>query len=374
MRSPLPILLLFFLPALFLTPVCAQHDERHGHEIPETPGMVLSPWHLDFGRVCDGEEPVKTISIANTSDKPLALRRIYSGCGCAVPRVIFAGGIEREVAGQDVRDYIGLIEPGTEARIEVRFVTHGYHGKLQKHIEIRTDNPAARQFKVCVGAEIFKAIRLDPEIVDFGDVVRGKRVEKEVLLTSEGIGKFEVTGIENLESYMGYSIGVPPPLRKEEAGNCVQRLRLFLHGDVPLGVSKRILLVRIRHDRVKTLRIPVKVNVQPKVVFRKGGKNLGRNLDFGLFPRKDGKTIMVEITNLVPAIPYHILDVSLDKALVRIAEVRTVTVEEGVRYKLEIRLRPGISAGYARGTISILSDHPDMMRKTIRILGYAAGS
>jgi hypothetical protein len=372
MRPPLLILFLFFLPGFFLTPLRAQHDKCH-HEIPETPGMVVTPWHLDFGRVCDGEEPMRTVTIANTSDKPLALRRIYSGCGCAVPRVIFAGGVERDVAGQDVRDHIGLIEPGTEARIEVRFVTHGYHGILNKHIEIRTDHPTVQNFKVCVAAEIFKAILLDPKVVDFGEVVRGRRVEKEVLLTSEGIGKFEVTGIENLEAYMGYSLGVPPPVRERETKNCVRRLRIFLHGDVPLGMSKRILLVRISHDRVKTLRIPVKMNVQPKVVFRKGGKNLGRNLDFGLFPGKDGKTLTVEITNLVPAIPYQLLDVSLDRALAKIADVRTITVEEGVRYKLEIRLRPGIPPGYARGTISILSDHPDMMRKTIRILGYAAG-
>lgn len=363
----LAVLLLFLVPAS----APAQHD--HEHEPAEIPGLEISPRVLDFEKVFVGEEPVKNVVLINTGKEPLTLKRIYSGCGCAVPRVIFSDGKEVEISKQGGQRSLGRIEPGQKASLEVRFITHGYSGKISKFISVETDHAEVQQFKIAVRAEIVDAIRLEPEVLDFGEVVRGRSVERELLLISEGIGPFDLTGIEPLPAFMRYSVDKAQSPDGDGKPAFALRMKLGLEGDIPLGEKTMILLASIAHDRVKSLRITVKMNVQPKVVFKTGGKPLTGNLDFGVFPRKEGKALTVEIVNLVPAIPYNILDIDVDETIEKAAAVELRTVEDGVRYFLDIRFRPGLAAGYKRGAVSILSDHPDVMLKKIRLLAYAFG-
>jgi len=335
------------------------------------PGIEVSPCVLDFGRVFDGEEPIEKIVISNSGKESLTLRTIHSACGCAVPRVLFSNGRIVKVSPTRPRSRIGVIEPGQNAVVEVRFVTHGYHGKIDKQIKFETDHPVHPRFTVEVKAKIVKAILLNPEILDFGDVVRGKLTEKEVLLTSEGIGRFEVSGIENLPAYMSYEIREVPRSDRDEKRDHTVCLTLKLQGDFPLGKSRLILLASIIHEKIKSVRVPVRMNVKPKVVFTVKGEGVGKMLDFGVFSPAEGKSLDLDIVNLAPAIPYNVLDLRLDGAGKDYIDADLKTVRERERYLLTIRVRPGCPAGYMRGIITLVSDHPDMMVKKIRLLGYA---
>lgn len=357
--------------------ISAQEDQphEHKHEVPEIPGMAISPGILDFGTVYVGEEPVKYLVIGNTSKVPLTIKDIYSDCGCAVPRIVFSDGREEEISSLSRREMIGVINPGQEARIEIRFVTHGYEGELHKHVKVYTDNPARSSFKVCVDANIVHAIDVKPEILDFGTVVRGAQSSKSVLLVSEKVGSFEVVGMENMKDWMTYSVEPAPDVTGLAVGACAVRLTLSIRGDFPLGKTVELPMALLRHERLKRLRIPVKMFVQPKVVFRSEGKQVGSSLDLGVFSRPEGKTLFIEIENLVPAIPYNVLELSTEGRAKDVLDVELETISEGARYRLKVHLKPGLPKGYLRGiVITLISDHPDMMQKKIRLQGYAFGA
>jgi hypothetical protein len=46
------------------------------------------------------------------------------------------------------------------------------------------------------------------------------------------------------------------------------------------------------------------------------------------------------------------------------------TLEEGVRYKITVRVKPEIDARFFRGVIKLLSDHPDLKKKEIPLKGW----
>jgi len=373
MRLIIASLCLFWLAAC---PVKAQEDKAHDHkhEPPKISGLSINPGILDFGEVYVGEEPVKYLVIGNTGTDPLTLKDVYSECGCAIPRVIFSDGREEEISSLNRREKIGIIAPGHEVRIEIRFVTHGYEGELHKHVKVYTDHPDHPSFKVCVDARIVHAIEMKPEVVDFGTVVRGAQSEKSVLLLSEKVGAFEVVGMENMKDWMTYSAVRVPNSETGKETTCAVRLTLTIGGDFPLGKTIELPMAVLRHERLKRLRIPVKMFVQPKVVFRSGEKDVASTLDLGVFDRSAGKSLVIDIENLVPAIPYTILELSTEGRIKDALDVSLETIAEGASYRLKVRVKPGLPKGYLRGAvITLISDHPDMMLKKIRLQGYAFG-
>lgn len=373
MKSGIRLCIAAIACAFAFSGIAPAQSDRTGGRAPSIPGLEVDPWVLEFGEVLDGEEPVEYVVLRNTGKNALTITQIYSGCGCAVPRMVFSDGVEVEISQKSLRGNVGVIEPGKEARIEVRFLTHGYEGKIRKHIRIESDHPQAPHFNIGVRASIKKAITLEPETVEFGEVVRGQRAEREVLLLSKGIGRFDVSGIENLPPYLTFEAETDPGVVAGRDKDCSVRLKFRLQGNYPLGESRLLPLVSIDHDRIKAVRVPVKMNVRPKVIFKAGETPVAGNLDLGVFPGKEGKALTVDVVNLVPGFPYNILSVNIEESRPGSFETELRTVEAGVRYKLEIRIKPGSSAGYIRGTVSVISDHPDMMQKKIRILGYAIG-
>lgn len=365
------------LLCLSVCPLRAQDDgtHEHKHEPPKIAGLDINPGILDFGEVYVGEEPVKYLVIGNRGKDPLTLKDVYSECGCAIPRVIFSDGREEEISSLSRREKIGIIAPGQEARIEIRFVTHGYEGELHKHVKVYTDHPEQSSFKICVDARIVHAIEMKPEIVDFGTVVRGAQSEKSVLLLSEMVGPFEVVGMENMKDWMTYSVARIPDAAGGKKGTYAVKLTLTIRGDFPLGKTIELPMAVLRHERLKRLRIPVKMFVQPKVVFRSGGKDVESTLDLGVFARSKGKSLTIDIENLVPAIPYNVLELSTQGRVKDVLDVNLETIAEGARYRLKVRVKPGLPKGYLRGAvITLISDHPDMMLKEIRLQGYAFGA
>lgn len=369
--------IMIFLSLIFCLFGTAFPDDEHTHKKSKgweenkviVEGFEIRPRSLQFGTVFDGEEPLKKIFLTNTGDRPVAVKSIYSGCGCAVPRIVFADGRQIPIPSKGGRDNIGLIPPGTEAYIEVKFVTHGYSGEIHKSVMIKTDTKPHARFDIRVHAKIVKAFAMKPEILDFGDVVRGRETARELVITPKGIGAFSIERFENLPSYMIYTIKKLPP-RGDGADGCPLLLTLKLLGDFPLGETRKVLLASIKSERVKSLRIPFKMHVLPKIVFRLNDKTIGSRLDFGVFDRNEGKTLSLDVKNLAPSIPYDILEISVTGPCQDLVETSLETVSKGEQYRLSIRMKPGLDSRMLRGWISILSNHPDMRQKKMRLLGY----
>lgn len=336
---------------------------------PASQPYVLQPETLDFGRVFDGDSPIKTVTLLNTGESSLTIKGITTTCGCAIPRVVFPGNREVVTSEKAFTHDLGVLEPGEEAKIDVTFTTWGYKGILNKRISIQTDVPGHLRKELTVLAEIIDSVKVDPEVLDLGEVVRGQQKSATIQMTSVGIGDFSITGIKNLPPYMSCDIK-----RLAEGDAAAFSIEVQTRRDPPLGEWSLILQVAIDNEYIDAARFPLKVNVLPKVIFKQGGQKIDHEIDAGCFNFRDGKRVVLDVINLAPEIPYvpeevYFADAPSSPHIAYDIE----TIEEGVRYRVEIEFKPDAPpASFVQGSLIFLSDHPDMLRKEIRIIGWAS--
>ncbi|MHC4944361.1 MAG: Ig-like domain-containing protein [Planctomycetota bacterium] len=335
-------------------------------EAPES--FILIPETLDFGRVFDGDSPIKEVLIRNQGEESLAIKRVSTTCGCAIPRILFPGGKEVVLNEYNRKRDLGTLQPGEEARMEVSFLTWGYKGKLQKRINVETDAPDLSRRHVTVKAEIVDSIALDPPELDLGEVVRGMRSTGRIRLRSVGIGDFEIKGIRNLPPYLTFhSEKISGGLEAEHW------IEIRTREEPPLGAWNLVLQVSVDNQYIDTARFMLRAEVLPKVNFMLGGERIREEIDFGVFSPESGKTVVVDIHNLAPEIPYHPLEVLFEKEeAASLLAHRLETVKPGEQYRLHLSINPGSQApAFVRGCVIMLSDHPDVLQKKLHLIGWA---
>jgi hypothetical protein len=332
--------------------------------------IEVIPEEVDFGRVFDGDSPVKEFTVKNRSDEAMTLKRVSTSCGCAVPRIHFPGGKVVELNEAMFGKELGELGPGEEARVEVSFTTWGYKGKLLKHITVQTQGAKTESHSVSVLAEIIDSVKMKPEVLDLGEVVRGQQTFGETIMRSVGIGDFEITGIRNLPAYLEYKTE-----RLAEGDEAAFSVALAAKENAPLGDINLVLQLTVENKHIEVVRLPFKATVIPKVDFLIKGERIQGDIDLGVFSANRGCRLSVEIVNLVPMIPYHVRHMqvksSKDTAFID-AEIESI--EPGVRYQLDLSIKPGApAAGFVRGSIILESDHPDMLQKELHLMGWSSG-
>jgi len=65
------------------------------------------------------------------------------------------------------------------------------------------------------------------------------------------------------------------------------------------------------------------------------------------------------------------LNVLITSTYSKYFELRLHAIEKGIRYKLEVKIKPEFDARHFKGKISIYSNHPDLHHKDISIMGWA---
>jgi hypothetical protein len=330
--------------------------------------LVLVPETLDFGPIFDGDTPIKEVLIRNQGEDPLTIKRVTTTCGCAIPRIIFPGGHEVVLGEYNRRRDLGVLQAGEEARMEVSFLTWGYKGKLKKRIDVETDAAGGIRKYITVNAEIVDSIALDPPALELGEVVRGMQVSGRIRLRSVGIGDFEIKGIKNLPPYLTF--------RSERIGEGPEAehwIEIETREEPPLGETSLVLQVTVENQYIDTTRFLFKAEVLPKVNFLVGGERIKEEIDFGVFTPETGKTVVVDIRNLVPGIPYHPLEIRFEEeeSTTHLAH-RLETVESGETYRLHLSIKPGTEApSFVRGCLVVRSDHPDALQQKLQLIGWA---
>lgn len=354
---------IWLFPLLLFTAFLSfQEGER-----PADP-LELIPKTLDFGRVFDGDSPLKSVVIKNRTTQPLSIMRISTTCGCAIPRIVFPGGKEVFLTGNRSKA-LGVLQAGEEAKIDVTFQTWGYKGKLNKRIDIKTDAKVGSNQHISVIAEIVDSVQLDPPVLDLGEVVRGQAGCARIRLRSLGIGDFDVERIKNLPPYLTFK--TERLSHGEEAEHLIE---IRTREEPPLGEWSLILQVAVKNRYIDTTRIPLQAEILPKVICRLDGNQIEDEIDFGVFSPQQGRTLVAELVNLVPEIPYKPLTIHLENPHQASAySHRLETVKEGEHYRIHLTIQPGAGpASFVRSWLVIRSDHPDMLEKRLHLIGWAS--
>ena len=190
-------------------------------------------------------------------------------------------------------------------------------------------------------------------------------------MRSVGIGDFEIKGMKNLPAYLTYK--TKRVAAGEEAAFSVS---VAAKENAPLGDINLVLQLAVENEHIEVTRLPFRATVIPKVNFHVEGKRIKGDIDFGVFSADKGRKLSVEIVNLVPLIPYHVRHMEVkspkNEALI---DAALETIEPGVRYRLDLSIKPGApGACFVRGSVILESDHPDMLQKELYLMGWSKGA
>lgn len=146
MRVPAFLLLLAAALAALALPGCGGRDGT----------IRVTPLIHDFGRVRQGEKPLKTFTITNGTDRVISIMP-QPNCACfAVPR------------GRSLEP----LDPGASMDVQVMFdSTAKPPGPVQgKWISFNFDHPRQKQINVPLQGEIYRAYEIRPAMLKFGRI------------------------------------------------------------------------------------------------------------------------------------------------------------------------------------------------------------
>ncbi|MHC4942629.1 MAG: hypothetical protein ACYTG7_06355 [Planctomycetota bacterium] len=160
-------------------------------------------------------------------------------------------------------------------------------------------------------------------------------------------------------------------MKKENTETPTVDILFVITEDAPIGFQNLKLRAEVDSERVRETNIHVTFNVLPPVSFMVDGKTAKDAIfDFGVLKAGQGAMKELEIINQNPEIPYDITEMSLNSRHEEFIESDLVTLEEGIRYKLTVRIKPEIDARFFRGVIKLISEHPDLKKKEIPLKGW----
>lgn len=122
---------------------------------------LIDTKRLDFGVIATGSEAVKVVTIHNTTQYPVHISSISTGCRCA------------EAGEPGTR----LIQPGEKTSLEVKMNTRSFKQQRDTSLSIYFDSPQFAEVRIPISAYIRTDVVFEPGKVDFGklDFLAGKK-------------------------------------------------------------------------------------------------------------------------------------------------------------------------------------------------------
>ena len=288
--------------------------------------LVVREPVFDFGTVERGATVEHTFVLRNAGDATLRIDNVKSSCGCTVAVVS-----ERDVP------------PGGEGRITVTLDTARMVGTKAKTVTVYTNDPAAVSAGLTLSGRVMADFVITPSPLYLGHLRRGEPSRHEAVVTSGRPGAtYEVVAVEQTNPALHARLEP----RVDGPG---QRIVVELDRDMPLGRLSEQLTLRTNSPREPVLSLPVFGSVEGDVAV------VPPQVTFGVAREGDApeRELVIRNRGLRP--------LTVTRVKVRPAQVsyRLREVEEGVEYRLTLKLENGATPGKVEGSVEIFTDHPD---------------
>lgn len=296
----------------------------------EPPGR-LSQTSVDFGELREGERGVRKIRLDNQGPEPLAVLGYTEDCACL--RVDFSRG---------------EIPPGESAEITISFMLNRGSGRVDKTVEIRTNDRVEPVKKITITAVVRPNFIFEPDMLRFGEVPAGARVVREVLMRSVDGKPFAIRQAR---------CSVPLIEISSVARGDTARLTVTLQAPrvlSPLAASIEILT----DDPPRWQSYVVEATIVGRLVATPSPIN------FGMATPEAFDPVIVKLTNRFEE-PVRIERVEVGNRRCLDAQLRVVT--EGREYELVVRVRPDAPAGRFASYVRVETSHESL---TITVTGY----
>ena len=154
----------------------------------------------DFGRVKAGEILSHEFVFANAGDATLHIKKVTTTCGCTAALL------------SDER-----LDPGKQGKIEVKFDTRGYGGRVSKYIFVDSNDPRQARVQLEVAADIevppSPKIEINPYNHDAGLLVAGEELRAPLQVMNKGELELRVEFNHRNAAFFVAGKAAPSPLK-----------------------------------------------------------------------------------------------------------------------------------------------------------------
>ena len=290
----------------------------------------------DFGSALEGKMVTHTFTIKNTGQGYLDIQRR-----------------EDVVRMHDRQPSKTHVAPGDTSDIAVTFDTHFQKGHQVRTITASTNDPNNPQVAMTMQGIVKKQVEAVPSEVAFGNVKRGHRGTKEILVNDLNPvrGAFSVGPVSNSNS----SIKVEQQKRPD--GKPGALLKVSLLKTMPVGPFDDSI-------KITTNRVPLQVDVFGTVT---GDLNIDpAQVSFGIVPRGQDIVRIFKLSNQGAATGQGARRREQQPGRRRDRRSRS---RPGKEYKVTVTLRHGTPDGQLRGNLTIKTDDPE--QATLNVPFYA---
>lgn len=319
------------------------------------PVITTEPDRFDFGEILAGELLDRDIKLTNTGDADLLVKQIDFTCGCTIPMIELSSGEEVIPTFKDKGGYVTL-KPDEWAVVKLQFQSLGRFGKVTHRMDILSNDPKGQNTRIPIVAQVKRAFNVEPKTVDFSIVGKNEIVTKTVRVESNGIGEFDILGIEKLPPFFSYA----QERTMEEGENPVRLMTLTYNGGAPVGAQPINLKVLVDHPQVKNFALLAEIQVFPAVIFKHNNERIFEFVDLGLIESGQEINTQIEVVNEDLKIPYLISRVQCKSKCNPPIETSVTTIEAGMRYVINLTIPPQGKKRFLSGRLQLFSDHPDI--------------
>ena len=281
---------------------------------------------FDFGTVERGVPVDHTFRLSNRGTAGLRVDHVKSSCGCTVAVLS-----ERE------------IPPGGEGRVAVTLDTARLSGRTSKTVSVYTNDPDQPVVALTLTGQVATDLVVSPNPLYLGHVRRGGDTRHEIIIApGRPDARYVVERLEDTNRAIRARL-------EPRADGPGQRVVVELDREMPLGRFNEKLTLHTTSPRDPVITVAVFGSIEgdlvvlpPQVTF--GVTRAGATPERDLYIRNRGAR-PVAVTRVV--VPDDVATYTLH------------VLEDGLEYRLTLRLRDRLPPGKVETEVEIFTDHPE---------------
>lgn len=153
------------------------------------PRIVFDQSVIELGRILDDVVAEKATTFRNAGDADLIITGVHSTCGCTVGRIG-----KTEIVGEAHAGIREVVKPGESMELLIRFNPSGKRDAQSQRVTLTTNDPTQPQAVVEVRAFVEPVVKVDPMIVNLGEVGKGE-IQSQIVTV---IGRTPDFGVERI--------------------------------------------------------------------------------------------------------------------------------------------------------------------------------
>lgn len=322
---------------------------------------------VDFGEILQGELRQHSFVVGNRGDADLIIRRVNPTCGCTIAQVETPTGELIDPRKLTPAEDILTLKPNQTCNVKAEFNSTGQPTqKLEKTITVISSDNKNPAMRLTMTVTVTKGITVDPNPLNFGDVVRGEARTERTYAKLTKVTDLEIVGWKDKPEYLEATW----ERTKAPDGTDALAIDVKILPTAPIGYISTALIAETNNDKMTTLPIQIYAQVKSEVVFDTGNAINPERIDFEVIPFGEAREKTLNVKNGNDAIPYRITSLEIDSKYQDKITAQLQEVLPGMQYVVTLKADPTLDARFFRGILKIHADHPDLKLKEIHFHGW----